>query len=99
MSEFTLPLVARDRGWIELREQIAHAARELHFYATSSQTVNGAALLVIAGNLAELAMSIPMAPSQAKSDGFANASTLLAASVLQDDLSAHGGANIVTESK
>jgi len=83
MSEFTLPLRARDREWVELRERLARAARELHFSAVSNDAVNGAALLVIAGSLAGLAMSIPMCPAQRTSGGLVDASTLLAVQVLQ----------------
>jgi hypothetical protein len=63
MAQFTLPLPARDRGWIELREQLARAARNMHFVAMSSDAVNGARLLLVSGNLADLAMSIPMSPA------------------------------------
>jgi hypothetical protein len=83
MSEFMLPLAAHDQGWIDLRDRLGRAARELHFFAVSSEAVDGASLLVIAGNLARLAMSIPMCPAQATSGGLVDASTLLAVQVLQ----------------
>jgi hypothetical protein len=95
MSEFTLPLGPRDREWVELRERLARAARELHFSAVSNDSMNGAALLAIAGSLAGLAMSIPMCPAGSSSHGpihgpthgmsggLVDASTLLATQVLQ----------------
>lgn len=84
MSEFTLPLAPRDLGWIELRERLARAAREIHFSAVSVDAVNGSALLAIAGDLAALAMSIPLSPSQGAANGLVDASTLLAAQVQRD---------------
>jgi hypothetical protein len=79
MSQFRLPLSERDRGWVDLRERLARAAREIHFVAVSSEAMNGAVLLVIAGNLADLAMSIPMSPAPI---GLVDASTLIATQVL-----------------
>jgi hypothetical protein len=52
----------QDREWIELRERVAKAARELHFLAFSSPSTKCAAVLAIARNFAELAMSIPPRP-------------------------------------
>ncbi len=60
MREFSNVLSPRDQGWLDLRERLARAAREMHFSATSLETGHGAALLMISGNLATLAMSIPM---------------------------------------
>jgi len=84
MSEFALPLTSRDREWIEYRERLARAARELHFTAITGNTTNGAALLVIAGNLAGLALSIPMppAPVQNISGSPVSAYTLFATQIL-----------------
>jgi hypothetical protein len=85
MSEFALPLTPRDREWIEYRERLARAARELHFSAVSGDTANGPTLLVIAGNLAGLALSIPMppAPVQDMPGGLVSAYTLFATQILQ----------------
>lgn len=83
MSEFTLPLSPRDRGWIDLRERLANAAREIHFSAFSSGTPNSAALLAIAGNLAGLAMSIPLEPARASSTCPVDTATLIATQILQ----------------
>lgn len=74
-SEFTLPLSPRDQGWIDLRTRLARAAREIHFSAFSGAELNSGALLVIAGNLAGLAMSIPLEPTQDGSTGFVDKST------------------------
>jgi hypothetical protein len=81
MPEFTLPLSSRDQDWIELRERFARAAREMHFTAVSNEAVDAAALLVVAGTLAKLALSIPMCP--AHTAGLVDASTLLATQILQ----------------
>jgi hypothetical protein len=81
VSEFCLPLSDRDLGWVDLRERLARAAREMHFAAVSSEAVNGAVLLALAGNLAELAMSIPLCPTPPA--GLVDVSTLLAVQVLQ----------------
>src|ERR1700733_7398738 len=62
VSEFTLPLSQRDEGWIDLRERLAYAARELHFVAIASESINGTALLTIAGSFAEMAMTPPLPP-------------------------------------
>jgi len=85
MSEFALPLTARERGWAELRERLARAARELHFSAVSDGTKSGPTLLVIAGNLAGLALSIPIPPARAPATfgGLVDASTLFATQILQ----------------
>ena len=85
MSEFALPLSPRDQEWIEFRERLARAARELHFSATSGETANGPTLLVIAGNLAGLALSIPMPPARVKdmSGGLVSAYTLFATQILR----------------
>jgi len=97
MSEFMRPLAAHDLGWIELRDRLGRAARELHFFAVSSEAVDGASLLVIAGNLARLAMSIPMFPVPATSGGLVDASTLLAAQVLQREPATDGSAVVIAE--
>ena len=85
MSEFALPLSPRERGWVELRERLARAARELHFSGFASNAGNGPALLVIAGNLAGLALSIPERPVCAPptQGGLVDASTLFATQILQ----------------
>ncbi len=85
MPEFVLHLTARDRGWSALRERLSHAAREMHFFAFSGGTANSAALLVISGHLAELAMSIPLEPEKIGSIGLVDSSTLFATQVLQID--------------
>jgi hypothetical protein len=59
MTEFRPPTRSLDQGWLDLRERLARAAREIHFSAVSDETNHGAMLLTIAGNLAALAMSIP----------------------------------------
>jgi hypothetical protein len=86
-SEFTLPFAPHDQGWLDLRELLASAAREIHFSAVSSETRHGPALLMIARNLAALAMSIPMLSAQRSGQvapgALVEASTLLAAQVLQ----------------
>ncbi|HEY8696688.1 MAG TPA: hypothetical protein VIM02_03660 [Rhizomicrobium sp.] len=97
MSEFMLPLAPHDLGWIELRDRLGRAARELHFFAVSNEAVDGASLLVIAGNLARLAMSIPMGPAEAMSGGLVDASTLLAAQVLQREPGMTGSAVVIGE--
>jgi hypothetical protein len=96
MAEFTLPLSTRDREWIELRERFARAAREMHFVAVSSEAVDAAALLAVAGTLAQLAMSIPMCPAKAMPGGPVDASTLLAVQVLQDCGRADNDGAVVT---
>lgn len=85
MSEFALPLTARERGWVELRERLARAARELHFYGYANEAGNGPTLLLIAGNLAGLALSIPIRPISvpAMPGGLVDASTLFATQILQ----------------
>jgi hypothetical protein len=60
VREYSQPLSPRDQGWLDLRERLARAAREIHFSATSREASHGASLLMIAGNLAALAISIPM---------------------------------------
>jgi hypothetical protein len=85
MTDFALPLTPRDRGWNEMRECLARAAREMHFYAFSNGAVNGAALLIISGKLAGLAMSIPLEPSNIGSVGLVDSSTLFATQILQLD--------------
>jgi hypothetical protein len=67
-SEFTLPLGPRDEGWIDLRDRLARAARELHFVAVASQSENGSSILMIAGSFAEMALSIPMPPDEKVAD-------------------------------
>ena len=86
MSEFKLPLASRDRSWLELRERLARAARDLHFSAVANDTGNGPTLLMIAGNLAGLALSIPMHPTQTTSGALVDASTLFATQILQRDM-------------
>ena len=83
MSEFALPLSARDREWVELRERLARAARDMHFVAVSNEAVDAAALLAVAGTLAKLAMSIPMCPDRPIFGGPVDASTLLATQILR----------------
>jgi hypothetical protein len=85
MSEFSLPLSIRDRAWIEFRERLARAARNMHFVAVSNDTASGAKLLVVSGNLADLAMSIPMSPAPGMSGALVDASTLFAVQILQRD--------------
>ena len=99
MSEFKLPLAPRDRSWIDLRERLARAARELHFSAVSGDAANGQTLLVIAGNLAGLALSIPERPIQQISGGLVDASTLFATQVLQRDTRPHGDVVAFREKK
>lgn len=79
MSEFRYPLSPRDKGWIELRERLARAAREIHFVAIGSDTVSGPTLLAVAENLAGLAMSIPLSPTQTAPARLVEVSTLLSA--------------------
>lgn len=100
MSEFKQPLTPLERGWIELRERYAHAARELHFSAVASDAANGPTLLVITGNLAGLALSIPMrsTPTQRTSGGLVDASILFAAQILQRDMQTDDDATGVNES-
>lgn len=64
MSDLAVAHGSRAQGWIDLRERLARAAREIHFFAVASDAVNGTALLKISGNLAGLAMSIPLRPSR-----------------------------------
>lgn len=85
MPEFALPPTSRDQGWSELRERLSRAAREMHFHAFSIGAANGPALLVISGNLAGLAMSIPLEPSNIGSIRLVDASTLFATQILQLD--------------
>jgi len=85
MPEFVLQVTPRDRAWSALRERLSHAAREMHFFAFSGGTANSAALLVISGNIAELAMSIPLEPAKIGSIGLVDSSTLFATQVLQFD--------------
>ena len=101
MSEFKLPLTPHDRERLELRERLAHAARDLHFSAVSGEAANGPALLVIAGNLAGLALSIPMPPAPVKdtSGGLVAASTLFATQILQRDRQTDGDGIDVEESE
>ncbi|HEY0282988.1 MAG TPA: hypothetical protein VGC27_10245 [Rhizomicrobium sp.] len=90
MTEFKLPLLPRDRGWLELRERLARAARDLHFSAVANENGNGPALLMIAGNLAGLALSIPLRPNPISSGGLVDASTLYATQILQRDTTDDG---------
>jgi hypothetical protein len=87
VREFSLPLSPRDQGWLDLRERLARAAREIHFSAISREASHGATLLMIAGNLAALAMSIPMpsrpAPPLCAPTGLVEPYTLLAVQLLQ----------------
>lgn len=85
MNESTLPENDRDVGWFELRERLASAARETHFFAFSAEASNSAAILMISGRLADLAMSIPLEPSHNASVGLTDASTLFATQILQLD--------------
>ena len=101
MSEYALPHAPRNRGWLELRDRLARAARDLHFSAVASDTASGPTLLMIAGNLAGLALSIPMhsAPPQATSGGLVDASTLFATQLLQRDTQPGDDATDVGEGK
>jgi hypothetical protein len=101
MSEFALPLTPHDRERLELCERLAHAARELHFSAVSSDAANGPTLLVIAGNLAGLALSIPMPPTvnQGTFGGVVDASTLFATQILQRNMQPKGDAVVFREKK
>jgi hypothetical protein len=87
MHELSNVLNPRDQGWLDLRERLARAAREMHFSATSQETSHGAALLMISGNLATLAMSIPMPPRPAAAacapTALVDPYTLLAVQILQ----------------
>jgi hypothetical protein len=58
--EIDVPLRSREQGWRDLRERLARAAREIHFSAVTCENDRGAVLLTIAGNIAALAMSIPL---------------------------------------
>lgn len=69
ICDFTVPLSARERRRSEFRERLARAAREMHFAALSSDAVDSAAVLAVAGNLAGLAMSIPLDPFDTNSPG------------------------------
>jgi hypothetical protein len=62
MLDSIQPTIQQEREWIELRERVAKAARELHFLAFSSPSTKCAAVLAIAQNFAKLAMSIPPRP-------------------------------------
>jgi hypothetical protein len=101
MSEFTLPLPPRERSWLELRERLARAARELHFSAVAGDAANGPTLLVIAGNLAGLALSIPTSPTptQGTPGGMVDASTLFATQILQRGMQIDGGPAVFREKK
>jgi len=67
-------------------------ARELHFSATSGNAANGPTLLVIAGNLAGLALSIPLSPAsvQNTSGGPVSAYTLFATQILNRAMQKNG---------
>jgi hypothetical protein len=86
ISEFTLPPSRHDQGWFNLREGLTRAAREVHFSAVSPGTNQGSALLMLAGNLAALAMSIPAQSAQNQAPGMTSplirASTSVAAQAL-----------------
>ena len=101
MSEFKLPLTPHDRERLELRERLARAARDLHFSAVSGEAANGPTLLMIAGNLARLALSIPMPPALplGTSGGLVDASTLFATQILQRDMQTDGDNTVVDESE
>ena len=87
MPLYALPLTPRDQRWLVLRDRLARAARDMHFSAVSSDAMNGAAMLVIAGNLASLALSIPVKSASDMAIGPVEASTLLATQILQLDQS------------
>jgi hypothetical protein len=80
--EFVAVLSERELAWIDLRERLARAARELHFDGFARQKQESAALLAIATSLAGLALSIPIPPARGL-DGPVEASTLFAAQILQ----------------
>ena len=58
------------------------------FVALSGDAVNGARLLLVSGNLADLAMSIPMAPAEWVPGGLIDGSTLFATQILQSSTDA-----------
>ena len=93
LTEFTPGPGGRDQAWLDLRDRLGRAARELHFSATSpgAGSGHGATLLAIAGNLAALAMSIPIGPAQTSPSQLVEASTLLAAQLLRNRPRARDG--------
>jgi hypothetical protein len=86
-SGFPPPPNPREQGWLDLRERLARAAREIHFSAVSRDASHSATLLMIAGNLATLAMSIQVTRSPAAQHcaptGPVEPYTLLAAQLLR----------------
>jgi len=93
MLKLAQPLAPRDLGWIELRQRLARAAREMHFFAFSADAPSSAAVLAISRKLAELAMTIPLDSSHIESVGLIDASTLFAKQVLQLERSARDNRN------
>ena len=83
MSEFSLPATPDDLAWLDLRARLARTANALHVSAACDDPADRAALLVMAGNLANLAISIPMSRAAGLPSGPVEASTLLATQVLQ----------------
>lgn len=82
-SEFELLLAPREQAWVDLRARLTRVAREVHFFAFSSDAVNSSIFLAISEHFADLAMSIPIEPIAAEERGPVHASTLFAAQVLQ----------------
>ena len=79
MPEFTPPLPPRRREWSEHREWLASVVREMHFAAGSRDGVNDATVFVISGNLADLALNLPIRPTHGTPGRLVQASTLVAA--------------------
>lgn len=86
-SEFERLLAPRQQAWVDLRARLTRVAREVHFFAFSSETVNSSMFLAISEQFAEIALSIPMEPVAAEERAPVHASTLFAAQVLQFDRS------------
>ncbi len=99
MPEFAPTLAARDQAWMDLRERLSAAARDMHFFAFSSDAVNGAAILMISANLARLAMTIPLHPAPTPGGGPVDASTLFATQILQLDPRKAGDAAAANEDR
>jgi hypothetical protein len=90
-SEFTLLAGPRGEGWIDLRNRLARSARELHFVAVASQSANGSSILMLAGRLADLAMSIPMRPEGKPQGGPATGALVSASTLFAAQVQRHGG--------
>jgi hypothetical protein len=90
VPNLALSLASQDPGWIDLRQRLARAARELHFVAFTDELANATYLLSISERFAELALSIPARPEEEApairfQDGLVNATTLFAAHLLHYD--------------